>query len=104
MMDLPEPLFEAQLHQPNICMVCALRPARSALRTTEREIVPLCEDCSSNWSLYGYQILKRIEPATLLKRMIAFKLRHPFQQPSWPTLWQNVNRLREWAAKMKRWM
>ncbi len=103
-MDLPEPLFESYLHQPHICLVCAQKLARSVLRTTQREIVPLCEDCSANWNLYGYQILKRIKPAPLFKRILAFKVRHPFQRPSWRTIWRDISRLREWAEKMKKWM
>jgi len=103
-MDLPEPLFESALHDRKVCLVCARRYAKTVLRTTEREIVPVCEDCASDWNFYGYQILKRIKPGRLVQRLLAFKLRHPFQRPSLLVVWRDVAALKEWAGKMRKWM
>jgi hypothetical protein len=103
-MDFPEPLFEAHLNQQKVCLICAKRFAKTVLRTTDREIVPLCEDCSSDWNLYGYPILKRIKPGVLLRRLLAFKLRHPFRRPSWLTIGRDINGLKDWAGKMRKWM
>lgn len=74
------------------------------LRTTSREIVPICDDCSSLWNTHGYQILRHIKPATLLRRIVWFKLLHPFQKPSWLEIWRDLAGLKAWAGKMKRWM
>ena len=103
MIDLPDPLFEANLHQRKLCLVCARRYAQSVLRTTTAEIVPICADCSADWNLYGYEILKRIKPPQLIKRLVQFKLSHPFQGPSPLTIWRDINALKGWAAKMKKW-
>ena len=42
------------------------------LRTIDHEIVPVCEDCSSDWNLYGYLILKRIKPGRDEKLLTAW--------------------------------
>ena len=103
-MDFPEPLFESHLHQRKVCLVCAKKYAKTVLRTVEREIVPVCADCASDWNFYGYHVLRRIKPGRLVGRLLAFKLRHPFQRPSWPTIWRDVVGLKEWAGKMRKWM
>ncbi len=104
MIDFPEPLFEAQLHQTKLCLACARRPAATVLRSSSREIVPIFEDCSKDWNIHGYQILRRIKPARLVQRIVKFKLMHPFQRPSLRTIWRDVNGLKEWAGKMRKWM
>jgi hypothetical protein len=103
-MDLPEPLFESHLHQRKTCLVCGERYARTVLRTTGREVVPLCENCSADWNIYGYQILRRIKPGPLLRRLLAFKLRHPFARPSLRAIWRDIAGLQAWARRMKKWM
>jgi len=103
-MDFPEPLFESGLHQPKICLVCARSHATRALRTIGREIVPICAGCSSDWNLYGYEILKRIKPRRLIQRLLLFKLLHPFRPPSWRTIFRDLGTLKEWARRMKKWM
>jgi hypothetical protein len=35
---------------------------------------------------------------------VAFKLLHPFQQPSLWTIWQDIKALQAWAKKMRKWM
>jgi len=104
MIDLPEPLFEANLHQRKVCLVCARKQAEMVLRTTTTEVVPICGDCSIDWNIYGYEILKRIKPAQLVKRLLLFKLLHPFQRPSMRAIWRDIDGLKVWAAKMKKWM
>jgi transposase-like protein len=103
-MDFPEPLFESTLHHRKACLVCGKNYATKVLRTTDREIVPVCDDCSSDWNLYGYQILKRIKPGRLIRRLMMFKLGHPFRPPSWRAVGRDLRGLTEWAKKMKRWM
>ncbi len=82
----------------------AEREATTVLRTTNEEIVPLCGDCAADWNVYGYQILRRIKPGRLIRRLLLFKLRHPFQQPSLAAIWRDVEKLQAWARKMKKWM
>jgi hypothetical protein len=104
MIDLPDPLFESGLHQRKVCLVCAKQPAETVLRTTTAEIVPICRDCSIDWNIYGYEILKRIKPPQLIKGLLLFKLLHPFQQPTIMTLRRDIGGLQSWAGKMKKWM
>jgi hypothetical protein len=104
-MDFPEPLYEATyLLSRRMCLVCAKKHAESVLRTTEKEIVPLCKDCAADWNIYGYLILKRIKPGRLIWRTVVFKILHPFQQPALRTIWQDMKALQAWAEKMKKWM
>lgn len=103
-MDFPEPLYETtDLHSRKMCLICASKFAESVLRTTDREIVPLCKDCAADWNFHGYSILKRIRPGRLIWQTAAFKARHPFQQPSLAAIWQDVKRLQAWAKNMKKW-
>ena len=105
MMEFPEPLYETTYMQSRrMCLVCARKHAESVLRTTEKEIVPLCKDCASDWNAYGYSILKRIKPIRLIRRTLVFKILHPFQQPSLRTIWHDIKALQSWAEKMKKWM
>jgi hypothetical protein len=103
-MDFPEPLFETRIQARKICLGCAKKLAVMVLRTTSREIVPICADCAAGWNMHGYQILKRIKPATLLWRIVLFKFLHPFQAPSWSAVWRDISGLKDWAGKMRRWM
>ena len=103
-MDFPEPLFETTpLQSRKMCLVCARKYAESVLRTTDKEIVPVCRDCAADWNSYGYLILKRITPSRLIWRTLVFKALHPFQQPSLQTIWQDVETLQAWAKMMKKW-
>lgn len=104
-MDFPEPLYEtAFLQSRKMCLICAGKHAESVLRTTDKEIVPLCKDCAADWNCYEYLILKRITAGRLAWRTMVFKSLHPFQQPSLRTIWQDVKALQAWAKKMRRWM
>ncbi|MFL5343105.1 MAG: hypothetical protein ACJ8F7_23485 [Gemmataceae bacterium] len=103
-MDFPEPLFEGALHRRAVCLACGRRPARSVLRTPGREVVPLCADCAADWNLYGYQLLKRVRPGPLVRRLLRFKLGHPFRGPSWPALVRDLRGFSDWAKRMRRWM
>jgi len=105
MLDFPEPLYETTfLQSRRMCLVCARKFAESVLRTTVKEIVPLCKDCAVDWNFYGYLILKRIKPSRLIWRTLVFKILHPFQPPSLRTIWQDIKNLQAWGAKMKKWM
>jgi hypothetical protein len=103
MMDFPEPLYEAQGTSPKLCLACGGRKAAMVLRTTVMEVVPVCEDCSAAWRFHGYQILRRIRPGCLIRRMVLFKLSHLFGPPGLRTLWSDLARFRGWAQRMKRW-
>ncbi|MBI2803643.1 MAG: hypothetical protein HYX68_01500 [Planctomycetes bacterium] len=105
MMDFPEPLYETtHLQSRRMCLVCARKHAESVLRTTEKEIVPLCKGCAADWNCHGYLILRRIKPGRLIWRTLVFKMFHPFQTPSLRVIWQDIKSLQAWAAKMKKWM
>ena len=104
MIDFPEPLFETHLLASKVCLVCGQRKATTVLRTTNDEIVPLCGECSADWNVYGYQILRRIHPGRLIRRLVMFKLGHPFQPPSMRSLWHDIAGLKNWAGKMKKWI
>jgi hypothetical protein len=101
--DFPEPLFETSLEGKRLCLVCARKHASRALWTVRRPVVPLCDDCRADWNLYGYLILKKIKPASLISNILKFKLHHPFQSPSLLTVWRDVRRFQEWAQKMKKY-
>jgi hypothetical protein len=65
----PEPLYESfLLPSPKVCLVCASRPANSALYSGTRLVVPLCTDCAADWNAHGYDILKRVRPKQLVFR------------------------------------
>jgi hypothetical protein len=104
MIELPEPLYESHLEEKKMCLVCAKNYASTALRTTDRIVVPICGDCSTDWNFYGYHILKRIKPARLIRRLIVFKLLRLFRKPSLRTIIRDIKGLQTWAKKMKRWM
>jgi hypothetical protein len=104
MFDFPEPLFESFVDGEKLCLVCAQQKASDALRTVTRTIVPLCPDCRADWNLYGYLILRRIKPGLLVRRILSYKLLHPWQKPSWATVWHDVRGLQQWAGKMKRFL
>jgi len=103
-MEFPEPLFESCVEGRRLCLVCARKPARRALWTVSRPIVPLCEDCRADWNFYGYLILRRIKPGDLILRVIQYKLLHPFQAPSCLAIWRDLRAFQEWAGTMKKFM
>lgn len=103
MFDFPEPLFESALASPALCLVCASRRADRVLRTTQAPIVPVCAECAAAWNAYGYQVLKRIRPWPLIRRILWFKLRNPFQAPSLRAVFRHVQAFKAWATKMRRW-
>src|SRR5262245_40112228 len=104
LMDFPDPLFESAVEGTKLCLVCAKKPASSSLWTVNRPVVPLCDDCRADWNFYGYLILKKITPAKLISGIVTFKLTHPFQAPSWATLWRDVRGFQNWSAQMKKFL
>jgi hypothetical protein len=100
--DFPEPLFESFVEGRRLCLACAKKPASGALWTVNRLVVPLCDACRADWNFYGYRILKRIKPAALISGIVKYKLLHPFQEPSWATIWRDVRGFHDWASKMKK--
>jgi hypothetical protein len=103
-MDFPDPLFESAVDGKKLCLVCAKKPASASLRTVCRPVVPLCDDCRADWNFFGYLILKKIKPAKLISGIIKYKMTHPFQAPSWATLWRDVRAFQEWSAGMKKFL
>jgi multisubunit Na+/H+ antiporter MnhE subunit len=104
MWDFPEPLFETFVDGKRLCLVCAKEKAVKALWTVDKSIVPVCQNCSADWNFYGYQILQRIRPSRLVLGILRYKLLHPLQKPSWPTIRQDIRGFQEWVRKMKRFM
>jgi NAD-dependent SIR2 family protein deacetylase len=101
MFEFPEPLFEAIFYSKKVCLVCGQTKASSVLRTTDRELIPLCKSCSSEWNFYGYYILKKIKPKTLILNLIKFKILHPFHD-NVVSIYKSMKDIQEWAKKMKK--
>lgn len=101
-MEFPQPLFEACLHSKRMCLICGGR-AESVLRTTDREIVPICARCSGEWNFYGYRILKKIRLAGFLRNLTAFKLVHMLRRPAIWTILGDLRNLLKWAKQMRKW-
>ena len=101
-MDFPEPLFETNVDGKRLCLVCAKKLASRALWAGVKQVVPLCDDCTADWNIYGYLVLRRAKPAALISSIVKYKLRHPFQAPSSMTIWRDVLGFQDWAAKMKK--
>jgi len=102
--EFPDILFESHLSTSRLCLVCAKHRASTVLRTVEREIVPVCRDCGADWNFYGYYILKRIKLWTLVRRITYFKAWNCFRRPFIWTIWSDVNELKKWSFKMKKWL
>jgi hypothetical protein len=101
-MDFPQPLYESCiLTGPRLCLVCARNVAATVLRTTDRDVCPLCLDCGADWNVYGYAILRRIKPLTLFRNIGLFKLTH-WGRPSVATVWKDVTSLRQWGEQMRK--
>jgi hypothetical protein len=101
-MKFPEPLFECCfMTKPKLCLACGEKEARSVLRNTERDVCPLCDDCSTDWNFYGYSVLKRIKPLRLMRNICVFKLMHPWQ-PSFWTIWGDIQSFKLWGEHMRK--
>lgn len=102
--EFPEPLFEVAYCCGNkVCLVCGSKKATSALRTTTKEIFPLCKDCSFGWNFYSYHILTKIKPKNLILNLIKFKILHPFYG-NIIEIYRNLQVIQIWAKKMKKYM
>ena len=101
--EFPEPLFESHCYGNKICLVCGGGKATSALRTTIQEIFPICKDCSFNWNFYGYYILTKIKPKTLILNLIKFKIIHPLYSNIFE-IYKNLQVIQTWVKKMRKHM
>jgi hypothetical protein len=102
MIEFPEPLFECcYMAKRKLCLACGKKEAKTVLRNTERDVCPLCEDCSTDWNFYGYGVLKRIKPLRLLWNICLFKLSHPWQ-PSLVTISGDIQSLKQWGEHMRK--
>lgn len=101
MLDI-EPLFESWIEGKHLCLCCTKKLAVRALWTGTRVIVPICEDCASEWNAYDYNILKRIKPLKLMLGIVKYKLFHPFQKPSFLATCRSARIFKEWGEKMAR--
>ena|ERR1700722_11309224 len=98
----PEPLYESSLlPTPKVCLVCACRPASSALYTGTRLVVPLCKECAADWNAHGYDILKRVRPKQLVLRLARYKALHLFRRPGMIEILRDVAALAQWSKKMR---
>lgn len=96
----PTPLYEsAGIEGTRLCFVCGKKQARTALTAAGRSepIVPLCTDCSAAWNMYGYLILRRIRPLTLLWNITKFYALNPFRRSG---VWGDLKRLQAWQKRM----
>jgi hypothetical protein len=101
-MEFPEPLFEScYMTQPKLCLVCGQKVAKTVLRGTERDVCPLCEDCSADWNFPGYSVLKRIKPLRLMANIFLFKLMHPWR-PSLGAIWGDIQSFKQWGKHMRK--
>jgi hypothetical protein len=101
-MEFPEPLFESCcMSKRKLCLACGKKEARTVLRTTERDVCPLCKDCSADWNFYGYLVLKRIKPLRLIRNIGLFKLMHPWQPSLW-TIWEDIQSFKQWGEHMRK--
>lgn len=101
----PEPLFESfLLPEKKVCLICGLHVAKSVLYTSinMRPLIPLCVDCASQWNAYGYLILKKIKPRTLIRNLLWWKVFHPFQKPSILSIIRDMRGITAWSKKMKK--
>jgi hypothetical protein len=100
----PETLYETHIQKSSVCLVCAKNKATSLLRSTSREIAPICQKCAADWNWYGYAIFKKIQPKELLKNLIYYKILHWFSIQSSMQLYADVKVFQDWSAKMKKFM
>lgn len=103
----PEPLFESPyMPEKKVCLVCGRHRAKSVLYTSinMRPLIPLCEDCASRWNVYGYLILKRIKPGSLVRNLLWWKSFHLFQSPSMFSMINDMRGIVAWSKKMKKFL
>jgi hypothetical protein len=85
-----------------MCYLC-YRDASSALFRGTDSLVPLCQKCAADWNFHGYEILKKINPTHLVFHLLLFKLRHPFEFPSFFNLYLSLKQLIDWTENIKKW-
>ena len=85
-----------------VCLVCGDAHATKILRTTQAEIVPMCDTCSTDWNFYGYRILKRVKPKELRGRVFKFKIKHFWTTQSFLACRRDGQRYAAWGKKMKK--
>jgi hypothetical protein len=96
----PEPLYEsAAVSGERLCFLCGDRRARTALMTpsSAEPVVPLCRECSAEWNMYGFRVLRRIRPAALLLKVVKWSIRHPARRAA---VWGDLRRLRKWKRRV----
>lgn len=98
----PDPLFQSGvLGRGHLCFVCGQREAVTSLRTATNPeaVVPLCSHCSSDWNCYGYHILKKIQPMTLIWQLTKWFAWKPWQRN---VVWSDLRHLQKWQGKVSR--
>jgi hypothetical protein len=78
----PETLYEANIQKKSVCLVCAKDKATSLLRSTSREVAPICKNCAADWNWYGYAIFKKIRPKQLRRSLVWYKILYWFDTQS----------------------
>lgn len=84
------------------CFVCGSKKAISVLRSVEREIIPLCKDCSFKWNFYSIEVLKAIRPKQLVWNLLKFKLLHWFGVQSLYRTYKDLKVFQEWEKKNRK--
>ena len=101
----PKPLYETLMGaDQKICLVCGKDKAYSTLRTIEKPILYLCRPCAADWNSYGYYILKRINPKSLMQNIIKYKVLHWFEVQSFIKCWYDLKEFRQWSEKQKKFL
>jgi hypothetical protein len=67
-------------------------------------IVPLCPGCSSRFNIYGYAILREIDPKILKNNLIKFKLMHWFSTPSFLDIYRDSKVFLAWGKKQMKYL
>src|SRR5271167_1164289 len=98
----PETLYETHIQKKSVCLVCAKDKATSLLRSTSREVAPICTKCAADWNWYGYTIFKKIHPKQLRRKLIWYKMFHWFSIQSVMQLRRDAKVFHDWSVKMKK--
>lgn len=101
---MPHPLYDTRfIKMKKVCLVCGWGPGTLVLRTTSKDVVPLCEACGKEWHMYGYSILSRLTPKQLVHNVWWWKHTHWWDTQSLWACYKDLKAFQAWAKLMKKW-
>jgi hypothetical protein len=101
----PQPLYETTIDANNkVCLICGKDKAIGVLRTIQKPIIPICKECIINWNWYGYNILKKINPKTLMQNIIKYKVMHWFKIQSIIRCYYDLRDFQIWSKRQKKFL